>query len=374
MTTLRVILDEMLGHDSVARYTEELARELIRTAPRGCYVEGFVAASTEPEYGHILERLPGLETLHKSPLARRELKAAWQHGFTRLPGSGMVHAPSPLAPLARHDRLNDGDQIVVTFHDALAWTDPDLLSPGKVAWYRGMAKRAQKYADAIVVPSHTVAAQLTELVDFGDRVRVINGAPSSALSPEADAMERAERLLLPERYLVTVGEPESRRGIDRLIVALNDVESAVPLLLIGAEHDDATLAALVAETGIPADRVRGLGHLGDDDLAVVISRAAAFVYPTSQEGFGMPVLDALALGTPVVHPDAPALLELSAGAGIAVPSDDETGYSERLAAAINSILSDDQLAERLKYEGLDRASMFSWRSAAEGVWQLHADL
>jgi glycosyltransferase involved in cell wall biosynthesis len=374
MTTLRVILDEMSEDGSVARYTEELTREIIRTAPRGCYVEGFVSASTEPEYAHILERLPGLQELHKSPLARRELRAAWQHGFTRLPGSGMVHAPSPLAPLSRHDRLNDGDQVVVTFHDALAWTHPDSLSPRTVAWYKGMAKRAEKYADAIVAPSHAVADQLTEFAGFGDRIRVISGAPSSTLKVGPDASERATRLGLPDRYVLASGSLESRRGIDQLMLGMTRVDGGVQLLLVGPSADDPALAALISEATIPANRVLGLGRLTDDDLAVVISRAAVFAYPNLEEGFGMPMLEAFALGTPVVHSDAPALLELSAGAGIAVARDDEAGYSERLADAINSVLADADLAQRLKYEGLDRARMFSWRSAAESVWQLHADL
>lgn len=374
MTTLRVILDEMNGSGSVARYTEELTREIIRTAPRGCYVEGFVSASTEPEYAHILDTLPGLQQLHKSPLAGRELRAAWQHGFTRLPGSGMVHAPSALAPLSRHDRLNDGDQIAVTFHDALAWTHPDSLPPRTVSWYRAMAKRAQKYADAIVVPSHAVADQLTELVDFGDRIRVISGAPSSTLVVGQDADERAKRLDLPERYILASGSLEARRGIDQLVRALGRLDARVPLLLAGTEPEDPALAALLAEAGVGADRTRGLGTLDDKDLAVVIARATVFAYPNLEEGFGLPVLEAFALGAPVVHSDAPALLELSADAGLAVARDDEAGYPERLAAAIGSVLDDAQLAERLKYEGFDRASVFSWRSSAEKVWQLHADL
>jgi len=124
MTTLRVIIDEMLSSTpgGVPRYTEELTRELIATAPRGVFVEGFVAASSEPDYQRIAERLPGLAHLQKSALERRELRSAWQHGFTRLPGSGMVHAPSLFAPLARHDRLNNGDQIAVTVHDTIAWS------------------------------------------------------------------------------------------------------------------------------------------------------------------------------------------------------------------------------------------------------------
>ena len=372
MTTLRVILDEMLGDGSVARYTEELTREIIRGAPRGCYVEGFVSASTEAEYAQILDRLPGLQVLHKSSLASRELRAAWQHGFTRLPGTGMVHAPSPLAPLTRHDRLNNGDQIVVTFHDALAWTSPDFLSPRAVTWYRAMAKRAQKYADAIVVPSHAVAEQLTELVDFGDRIRVISGAPSSTFVVGSDAEERAAGLALPERYVLAMGGLEPRRGIDQLVRAMATID--VALLVVGPTADDPALAVAVAEAGIPAERVRGLGQLSDENIAVALSRATVFAYPNLEEGFGMPMLEALALGTPVVHSDAPALLELAADAAVIVAREDEAGYPERLAAGINSVLADAAFAERLRYAGMDRGRAFDWRTSAEKVWQLHADL
>ena len=135
MTTLRVIVDEVLSPapTGISRYAEELTRALIATAPAGTSVEGIVAASTEPEYAALRERLPGLGDLFKSALARRELAAAWQHGFTRLP-TGMIHAPSLLAPLQKHDRLNVTDhQIVVTIHDCVAWTHPESLSPRRVA-------------------------------------------------------------------------------------------------------------------------------------------------------------------------------------------------------------------------------------------------
>lgn len=376
MTTLRVIIDEMLSTapGGVARYTEELARELIVTAPRGCVVEGFVASSPEPDYALIADRLPGLARLHKSSLARRELSAAWQHGFTRLPGDGMVHATSLFAPLSRHDRLHDGDQFAVTIHDTLAWSHPGSLSPRTVAWHKSMVKRAERYADAIVVPSHTVAGQLEELFDFGDRVRVISGAPSSALVPPPDALERAATLDLPERYILAIGGTEPRRGIDQLIRGLSQVDESVPLLLVGPSDDNADLRAAVAAAELPEGRVRGLGRLSDPDLAVAIQRATVFAYPNLEEGFGMPMLEAFQLGTPVVHSDAPALIELAADAGVIVALDDPEGYPGRLAEAISSVLADASLAERLKYSGLDRSRAFTWRGSAEKVWQLHADL
>ena len=374
MTTLRVIIDEMLAAapGSVGRYTEELVRALIATAPRGCYVEAVVAASPEPDYEAIAARLPGLHALHKSTLARRELQAAWQHGFTRLPGKGMVHATSLLAPLARHDRLNDGDQIAVTVHDTVAWSHPDSLSPRTVSWQRAMLKRAQRYADAVVVPSHAVADQLMDIIDLGDRVRIISGAASTALDVPDDADERAERLGLPPAYVLAIGGLEPRKGIDQLVAAMPSID--IPLLIVGPSPDDGDLAAAVAAAGLDSARVRGLGTLPDADLAVAIDRAAVFAYPNLEEGVGMPVLEAFALGTPVVHSDAPALLELAVDAGVIVARGDDAGYPERLAEGINSILTDPALAERLAYSGSDRAKAFSWRSSAEKVWQLHADL
>jgi len=376
MTTLRVIIDEMLATTpgSVGRYTEELARELIATAPRGCYVEAVVAASTEAEYALIQERLPGLTALHKSALASRELRAAWQHGFTRLPGKGMVHATSMLAPLARHDRLNDGDQIAVTLHDTVAWSRPEALGARTVAWHKAMLKRAQRYADAVVVPSHAVAAQLADIVDLGNRVRVISGAASTALDVPHDADERAGRLDLPDEYVLAIGGLEPRKGIDQLVAGLSRVVRGVPLLIAGTPAADPALAAAIAAGGLDASRVRGLGSLSDPDLAVVVDRAAVFAYPNLEEGFGMPVLEAFALGTPVVLSDAPALLELAVDAGVVVERGDDEGYPERLADGINSVLDDPALAERLAYMGSDRAKAFSWRSSAEKVWQLHADL
>lgn len=379
MTTLRVIIDQMIAPvpGGIGRYTEELTRELIATAPHGCVVTGFVSSSPEPDYALIAERLPGLDELHKSALGRRELFAAWQHGFTRLPGTGMVHATSMLAPLARHDRLNNRtEQVVVTIHDAVPWTHPETLTSRGVAWHRAMGKRAQRYADAIVVPTHAVAAQLDDILQLGDRVRVIGGAASSTLTEPRDAVVRRMRLKLPMRYVMAVGTVEPRKGLDQLIRAMAAHGAPkLPLIIAGPEGwGDIDVAALVAEAGLAPDRVRTLGYLSDVDLAAALSGATVFVYPSLAEGFGLPVLEAMQLGIPVVHTDVPALVEVAADAGITVALENRESLAERLAAAVASVVDDDKLATRLSYAGRDRAKLFSWRASAEKVWQLHADL
>lgn len=377
MTTLRVILDEVTAAPTggMARYAEELTRQLIATAPRGSNVGGIVSASPESDYARLAERLPGLAELYKSPLARRELAAAWQHGFTRLPGSGMVHATSLLAPMSRHDRLAArSTQIAVTVHDAVAWTDPELLSSRQLAWNKAMTRRAERFADAVVVPTHAVADELASRFDFGDRLRVIGGAPSSRLHPVSDAQERRERLGLADDYLLAVSGFDPRKGLDALIAALADVPE-VPLVVVGAEPGDANAIATAATAaGVPVDRVLALDPIDDDDLAAVLQGASLFVQPSRAEGFGLAMVEAFAFGLPVIHSDAPALVEVAAGAGVVVARDASEGYPARLAEAILSVRDDSSLRDRLSIGASDRARAFSWRDSAEKVWQLHADL
>ena len=383
-TTLRVVVDQIVAHvpGGVGRYAEELTRQLIEVAPLDCDVVGIVSASTDEDYERLRMLLPGLSDLAVMPLGRSKLRRAWRSGITNIPGTtmddkGMIHAPSLLAPLARHDRLNEvGNQTVVTIHDVIPWTHPDVLHPRKVAWHKAMAKRARKYADAVVVPSHAVAVELNSILDFGDRVRVIGGAVSSKLVTPVDADVRAERLKLPDRYILSVGTLEPRKGLEALIRSLAHPDSVdLPLLIVGppgwGERDVATVAA---EAGLDENRVRTLGFLPDADLAVAIDRASVFAFPSIAEGFGLPVVEAFSFGTPVVHSDAPAVVEIAAGAGVMVEREDAAGYPERLAQAIASVVNDQERAERLRFQGLDRAGAFSWKDSAEKVWQLHADL
>jgi glycosyltransferase involved in cell wall biosynthesis len=379
MTTLRVIIDQMVAPvpGGIGRYTEELTRELIATAPRGCDVEGIISSVPKTEYDAVFAKLPGLSGLQKLSLSRKQLARAWQHGLALGGDHGMLHATSLLAPLKKLDRVNSvGQQTAVTIHDVVPWTHPETLTPHGVAWHKAMAKRARKFADAIVVPTHSVAAELREFVNFGDRVRVIGGAVGSALVLPDNAEERARALGLPAEYLLTVGTLEPRKGLVPLIQSLAQNNAPeIPLLIAGPKGwGDLDVAQVVAEAGLAPDRVRTLGFLSDSDLALALDRASVFVYPSLAEGFGLPVVEALHFGTPVVHSDAPALVEVSADAAMVVPRDDPAGYPERLAAAISQVLGDHDLAGRLSVGGLDRSRAFSWRDSAEKVWQLHADI
>ncbi|ARC57445.1 Capsular glucan synthase [Frondihabitans sp. 762G35] len=379
MITLRVVVDQILAPvpGGIGRYTEELTREIIRVAPRGCDVEGIVAAHPQADYDRLEDALPGLASLYRSVLGRRELSIAWQTGAIGLPGRGMVHGTSLLTPLYKHDRsLDPSTQTVVTIHDTVPWTHPSTLTAQGVRWHRAMTKRAHRFADAVVVPTHAVASQLSEYYDFGERLRVIGGAVSKELAVPDDADEIADSLDLPERYALSVGTLEPRKGLEPLLQAMAHPDAPdVPLLVVGPEGwGDVRVAEVAERLGLGPDRVRVLGRVPDRTLAVLLQRASVFVFPSLAEGFGLPVVEALSLGTPVVHSDAPALVEVAAGAGVVVPRDDPAGYPERLAQAMFQVVNDVALSTRLGVAGLDRARAFSWRDSAEKVWQLHAEI
>ena len=379
-TTLSVLVDELVDEapGGSHRYAEELTRQLVATAPSGCDVRAIVSNVSDEQVADLRHRFPGIADVVRLGLGRRELSVAWRSGLPIGGVPGMLHAPSLLAPLRKHDRTG-GNQLAVTIHDTLAWTHPETLGTSRARWTRSMAKRARRHADAIVVPTHAVADRLSGVLDFGDRIRVIGGAPATTLRLPADAEERAARLELPETYALTLGSIMPRKGIAPLVraVALPEAEG-IPLMIAGPDrYGEGSATGVAAAAGLPEDRVRALGRLDDADLAVVLNRATLFVYPGLAEGFGLPIVEAFKFGLPVIHSNDPALVEVAAGAGLTVEqpqSADDAGYSERLAAAIGRVLGDAELRARLGVLASDRARAFSWRDSAERVWQLHADL
>jgi glycosyltransferase involved in cell wall biosynthesis len=380
MTTLRVIVDQVIAPvpGGIGRYAEELTRQLIATAPAGCDVEAVVSAAPAADLAHLRTLLPGLAGLERLALPRRELALAWQAGMARGASQGMVHAPSVLAPLVAHDRFQEpGRQTVVTVHDTVPWTHPETLTPRGVHFHKAMVKRAFKHADAVVVPTHAVAAQLNDIHRFDDRLRVIGGAPSGRLRVPVDADLRAERLGLPERYVLAVGTLEPRKGLTALIQAMAhpDAPQDVPLVIAGPDGwGDVDVVGTAERAGLAADRVQVLGRVEDADLAVVYDRATVFVFPSLAEGFGLPVVEAMSFGTPVIHSDDEALREVASDAGVSVAREPRASYPERLAQAAYQVVNDAHLASQLAIAGPDRARMFDWHDSALETWQLHADL
>jgi glycosyltransferase involved in cell wall biosynthesis len=262
---------------------------------------------------------------------------------------------------------------VVTIHDAVPWTHPETLTARGVHWHRVMAERAARHADAIIVPTQAVAEELAHHVRPRAGVEVVGLGVSGRLAPPPDATERAARMGLPDGpFLLSLATLEPRKGLDVLIGALaRPAAPPLPLLLVGQPgwgaidpHDFARRA------GLPAGRVRTLGRLSDTDLSVVLERATALVAPSRAEGFGLPVLEAMAAGTAVVSSDAPALAEVGGGATLLTP----VGEPEALAEALGRVAGDHSLRSSLEERGRRRAADYSWTSAARRMWDLYGRL
>lgn len=377
--TLRVIVDQIIAPapGRLGRYTEALTSALIASAPVGCEVEGIVSSSLPHDYQRVLDTLPGLSGLYKSSLARRELAAAWQFGLTTSPGGGMIHAPSLFAPLRRRSRSEPGEQVVATIHDLIAWSHPESLGASTVAWSRAMLRRAEKHADAVVVPTHALAERLESIADLGDRIRVIGTAPRLGLRPPEAPEGVLRRLGLPSDYVLAEGTLDPHTGLLDLLAALGRPGSPqIALAVLG--HESAAGEALgnaATSAGFDRSRLFVVDPVDPHDYSAVLAGARAYVAPAHEAGDATPLIEAFSLGVPVVHSSAAPHAEVAAEAGLQVPIGDAGAeYADRLSQALAVVVGDDDHAERMAIAGRDRAAAFSWRDAAERVWQLHADL
>jgi glycosyltransferase involved in cell wall biosynthesis len=360
-----LVLEQVLAPvpGGTGRYAHELAAALPAAGAPGDEVSGWTAWHRD-----LTPLGAGAAAVHRLPLPRRPLIAAWERGAPwPVPrGVDLVHAPTLLAP------TRVSVPLVVTIHDAVPWTHPETLTPRGVVWHRRMAERVGARADAVVVPTRAVADALAGHLDLR-RVEVIGEGVSGDLVVPVDAERRIRRLGLPEDgYLLTLATLEPRKGLDVLVRALAQGGGGdLPLLVVGQPGwGGVDPRDLARREGLPEERVRVLGRLSDSDLATVLDRASVLVMPSRAEGFGLPVLEAMAAGTPVVCSADAALVEVG-GDAVRTAS---IGDASALAHALTTVLDDADLRAGMVERGRLRAAGYTWTRAAGELWELYREL
>ncbi len=302
--------------------------------------------------------------VHHLPLPRLALYRSW-HALRWPPvhagGGGrpdVVHATSPAVPPG-------SAPLVATVHDLAFLDRPDLYTPRGVRFLTRGTRLARELATSVVVPSRAVRQECLAAGFDGDRVHVVpHGVAVPEVPPSAVSALR-RRLDLPGPYLMWCGTHEPRKNLATLLRAfelLVAAGSGLHLLLVGPDG----WGPQAAPPAAVASRVRTAGFLPSSQLHAAYAGAAVMAYPSLREGFGMPVLEAMAHGVPVVTTRGSAMAEFAGTAGALV---DPTDPSE-VAGGV-----EDALRHGATYstEGRRVASGMTWQVAADRLAAVYAD-
>ena len=274
----------------------------------------------------------------------------------------LVHLTVPMSP------PRSAAPLVATVHDLYPLTRPEWFTGRGARLMRRGLERIRQDAAAVLVPSHVVAHDCGRHGFDPDRVHVVPWGSDATEVPAGRVEEVLARHGVGRPYVLFVGTLEPRKGLAVLADAMVRVgRPDVTLVVVGpAGWGDGDPARLRSVPG-PVAR---LGFVGDDDLAALRQGAAACCAPSWAEGFGLPVLEAMAQGAPVVASAGTASAEVAGDAALLV----EPGVPRLLAEAVERLLDDDALADRLREAGPARAATFTWEGAARRVVDVYREV
>ena len=352
------------------QYAWQLARALPAVDPATSYVLYPVFYHiVHPDYARAeLPHAPNVSVAFRrlpAPLVRA-LWAAETPGWLKeiaLGAVDVVHSTTFCVP-----RLRGRTRLVVTIYDLSFVTHPEFHLEANVRHCLAGTRAAIERADAIIAISEHTRRDLVERLGApAERIVVTPLAADPALRPVSDRARRDEvrrRYRLPERFALYLGALEPRKNLLRLLEAYAALDERqrreVRLVVAGASGwlND-SVHAQVEKLGLgPA--VCFAGYVAGDDMAALYSLADVFVYPSLYEGFGLPVLEAMACGTPVVTSNVASLPEVTGDAAILVAPEEVDGIRD----ALSRVLDDATLRADLSRRGLARAAQFSWDRCA----------
>jgi glycosyltransferase involved in cell wall biosynthesis len=359
---MRVAIDARKLHDfGIGTYIRNLLRQLARIDHDTEYIllcgeaDVGVAAQLGPNFRAVLEPSPNYSI-------REQIHVPW---VLRRERPDLYHAPHYVLPAAV------SCSSVVTIHDCIHLMFPQYL-PNRLAYAYARAQMwiAAHRSDCILTVSDASKRDILHLFNIpAEKIVVVYNAIDAhfSLTPPAEAVARVrERYQLNHRFVLYVGNIKPHKNLVRLIEAFDELRAGdledVKLLIIGDEISKLPALRRAVHRHKLHKHVRFLGYVPDDQLAVLYRLAAVFVFPSLYEGFGLPPLEAMASGTPVVTSNVSSLPEVVGDAAVLVDPHDV----DSIVAGLRSVLTDPVRAEEMRRKGLERAREFSWeRSVAK---------
>jgi len=274
-------------------------------------------------------------------------------------GADLLHCPVGVAPT--RSRL----PLVITVHDVMVLEHPEWFTRANAIQQRLVLPRALAAAARVIAPSRYTRARLLDTCDIDPAiVDVVPNGVGPMFRPGEASAAVLERLGVQRPYVLNVGTLQPRKNLVAALGAFGRVVTdgaSHTLVVAGARgwRDEAVVAAL-REPATRA-RVHVLGRVSDEDLVELYRGADCLLFPSLYEGFGLPVLEAMACGTPVICADRTSLPEVAGEAGVLVDPEDPAAF----ATELRELLASPARRQELAAAGIRRARQFTWHRAAE---------
>lgn len=361
----RTMLNPVGGERAgVGHYTFHLVKALLEVDRKNEYVLYFdhrmpMAVTDDFLQSNVtIRRLPFSRYRKFLPFAYSHLLLAAYLMRDRL---DVFHAPANVMPLS-YNR-----PTVVTIHDLAIYEHPEWF-PSQIASTRLLVPQTMKKAAAVIAVSKATKRDLLNLFNIPARkVTVVHEAADTALLTLRDRQADVQKIYkLPKKYIIYIGTIDPRKNLTALIQAWQRllqlrpeaVKDTALVIAGGVGYRGKDLIDLLATLKAPS--IRALGYIPHNHKVKLLAGAAAFVFPTLYEGFGLPVLEAMQLGTPVISTNVSAIPEIAGSAALLHAPDDTDG----LAESIRRVLTRPALRKKMSRAGKQQAKLFSWKKAA----------